>query len=69
MPPFFASFLTVSNHGPYIVPEAYVSRADKPEEQIIAYADDALRQFVETAKQTDWGKNTLFVLVADHGAT
>ena len=67
--PFFASFLTVSNHGPYIVPEAYVGRADKPEEQIIAYADDALRQFVETAKQTDWGKNTLFVLVADHGAT
>lgn len=65
--PFFASFLTVSNHGPYIVPEAYVSRADKPEEQIIAYADDALRQFVETARQTDWGKNTIFILVADHG--
>ena len=66
--PFFASFLTVSNHGPYIVPEAYVGRANEPKEQIIAYADDALRQFVETAKQTEWGKNTIFVLVADHGA-
>lgn len=66
--PFFASFLTVSNHGPFIVPEAYQNRADEPENQIIAYADDAIRQFIETAQQKEWGKNTLFVLVADHGA-
>ena len=66
--PFFASLLTVSNHGPYVVPDAYRSRAEREEQQIIAYADDALRQFVEAAKQTEWGKNTLFVLVADHGA-
>ena len=66
--PFFASFLTVSNHGPFIVPEAYQDRAAKPENQIIAYADDAIRQFMEEAEQTEWGKNTLFVLVADHGA-
>lgn len=66
--PFFASFLTVSNHGPFIVPEAYQDRAAKPENQIIAYADDAIRQFMEAAEQTEWGKNTLFVLVADHGA-
>ncbi len=66
--PFFASFLTVSNHGPFIVPEAYQNRADEPENQIIAYADDAIRQFIETAQQKEWGKNTIFVLVADHGA-
>ena len=66
--PFFASFLTVSNHGPFVVPEPYVHRAAIPKDQIIAYADDALREFVETAKQTAWGKNTIFVLVADHGA-
>ncbi len=66
--PFFASFLTVSNHGPFIVPEAYQNRADEPENQIIAYADDAIRQFIETVQQKEWGKNTLFVLVADHGA-
>ena len=65
--PFFASFLTVSNHGPFIVPEAYRNRAANPQEQIIAYADDALRQFIESAQRTQWGKNTLFVLVADHG--
>ena len=66
--PFFASFLTVSNHGPFIVPSPYVSRAEKPKDQIIAYADDALKQFVEAAKQTECGKNTIFVLAADHGS-
>ena len=65
--PFFASFLTVSNHAPFVVPEPYRNRAADPQEQIIAYADDALRKFMEAAIQTDWGKNTVFVLVADHG--
>lgn len=66
--PFFASFLTVSNHGPFVVPDAYVGRAANPQEQIIAYADDAIKHFVESAQQTQWGENTLFILVADHGA-
>ena len=65
--PFFATFLTVSNHGPYVIPDEYKGRAADPKNQIIAYADDALRQFIEKAQQTDWGKNTLFVMVADHG--
>lgn len=66
--PFFASFLTVSNHGPFVIPEAFVGRAEKPKDQAIAYADDAIRQFMEAAEQTEWGRNTIFVLVADHGA-
>jgi len=66
--PFFASFLTVSNHAPFVVPEAYQDRGTDASEQIIAYADDAIRQFVDRAMETDWGKNTVFVLVADHGA-
>jgi len=66
--PFFASFLTVSNHAPFVIPEAYRSRGTTDEERIIAYADDAVRLFVEAAQQTEWGKDALFVLVADHGA-
>lgn len=66
---FFASFLTVSNHGPFVVPEAYRSRGEEDAERIIAFADDALRQFVTAAQQTAWGKNTVFVLVADHGTS
>lgn len=66
--PFFATFLTVSNHPPYIVPETYRSRGKNDEERIIAYADDAIRQFMTAAQETEWGKNTLFILCADHGA-
>ncbi len=65
--PFFALFLTVSNHTPFIIPEAYRTSGADEQQQIIVYADDALRQFMSQARKTDWGKNTLFVLVGDHG--
>ena len=65
--PFFATFLTVSNHTPYVIPEQYQSRGETDEERSIACADDAIRQFMEAAQQTSWGKNALFILVADHG--
>lgn len=65
--PFFASFLTVSNHSPFIVPEAYKSRGTNDTERIIAYSDDAIRQFIEAAQKTEWGRNALYILVADHG--
>ena len=66
--PFFATFLTVSNHMPYVVLETFSTRGKNDEERIIAYADDAIRQFMTAAQQTQWGKNTLYILVADHGA-
>lgn len=65
--PIFASFLTVSNHSPFVVPDEYHHRAENEALQIIAYADDAVRQFVEAAQQTTWGKDALYILVADHG--
>lgn len=65
--PFFALFLTVSNHTPFVIPEAYRPSGGDEQQQIIAYADDALRAFMEQAQQTEWGRNTVFVLVGDHG--
>ncbi len=65
--PFMATFLTVSNHGPYRVPNNFIGRGSTNEERIIAFADDALEKFVETAKATEWGQNTIFLLIADHG--
>ncbi|MCQ2310432.1 MAG: LTA synthase family protein [Paludibacteraceae bacterium] len=67
--PFFASFLTVSNHGPFVVPQQYINRGEDDSERIIAFADDALKNFIAAAQQTQWGNHTLFVLVADHGAS
>ncbi len=65
--PFFALFLTVSNHMPFVIPDAYRTKGGDEQQQIIAYADDALRIFIEQAQQTSWGRNTVFVLVGDHG--
>ncbi len=65
--PFFAMFLTVSNHSPYVIPEPYQSRGSEDLHRILAYVDDALKSFVEGSRKTEWGKNTVFVLVSDHG--
>lgn len=67
--PFFSTLFTVSSHNPYIIPERYKGKFPKGTTKIhesIAYSDFALKRFFETASQTDWYKNTLFVIVADH---
>lgn len=65
--PFFATILTISNHPPYIVPEKFRSVSKDPQEQIVAFADDAIRQFMTDAKKQSWYNNTIFVLLGDHG--
>ena len=65
--PFMATFLTVSNHATFIVPDAFRDRGSADSEKMVAFADNALENFIETAKATEWGKNTIFLLVSDHG--
>jgi len=65
--PFFATMLTISNHPPYIVPDEFESVSNKVQYQIVAFADDAIRQFMEGARKEEWYKNTIFVLLGDHG--
>lgn len=65
--PFFATFLTVSNHPPYIIPDEYKNCGATDHERILAFADHCLQQFVESAQKRSWGPKTLFVLLGDHG--
>lgn len=65
--PFFATILTVSNHPPYVVPDQFKAVSKNPQYQIVAFADDALKQFMTEAEKHEWAKNTLFVLLGDHG--
>ena len=65
--PFFATLLTISNHPPYIVPDKYKSVSDDIQHQIVAFADDAIRAFMQEAAKTIWYDNTIFVLLGDHG--
>lgn len=67
--PFLATVFTLSSHHPYPIPERYAGKfkpGPLPIHISIRYTDFALRRFFESAKKTDWFKNTLFVLVADH---
>lgn len=65
--PFFATLLTVSNHPPYIVPDEFKTTSSDPQYQIVAFADNAIRQFMEKAEKEEWFANTVFVLLGDHG--
>jgi phosphoglycerol transferase MdoB-like AlkP superfamily enzyme len=67
--PFFSALFTLSSHSPYDQPMREKVQGGKNEHEYINsayYTDWCLGTYFELAKQTDWYKNTLFVLVADH---
>lgn len=65
--PFFATFMTVSNHPPYVIPERFRVNGKSDEECILSFTDNSLKDFMEAASKEDWYKNTIFVLLGDHG--
>jgi phosphoglycerol transferase MdoB-like AlkP superfamily enzyme len=70
--PFMATLFSVSSHEPYKVPDKYEGKFPTGKVNInesIGYTDYSLKQFFAAAKKQSWFKNTLFVLVADHGNT
>jgi phosphoglycerol transferase MdoB-like AlkP superfamily enzyme len=69
--PFFSLVFTSSNHEPFDIPEGRVSvesGADGPRNTAIRYTDYALGQFLERARQSEYWKNTLFLVISDHSA-
>ena len=71
--PFLATFLTVSNHGPYqfpdVLPPGFKFKTSAPTSQGVEYADACIKDFMEKCKSEPWYDNTIFVFVADHGLT
>ena len=70
--PFFATIFSVSSHEPYQIPDKYKGKfplGDVNIHQTIGYTDFALKQFFAKAKTKSWFKNTIFVMVGDHGNT
>ena len=67
--PFFAVFMTASDHKPYIIPLGIDFRPKSTglDHQIIEYADWSIGHFLEMASQQSWYQHTTFVLIADHG--
>ncbi len=69
---FFALILTVSNHPPFDIPSSFTEVLGGDSEQAkklnaYRYADWALGEFFRRARTADYFKNTIFVLVSDHG--
>lgn len=68
--PFFATLLTVSNHRPFTFPSDRVPDGTPTgsRESAVRYADWALGEFFREARQKPWYRNTIFVVMGDHGA-
>jgi phosphoglycerol transferase MdoB-like AlkP superfamily enzyme len=66
--PFFATIMTGSDHGPYIIPDYFTPKHKKSTLAIVEYVDWSVRKFMAEASEKPWYDNTLFIFVADHGA-
>ena len=71
--PFYALLQTLSNHTPYAIPSPLpvpqVTDRGSLNQHLTAmrYSDWALGQFFEKAKKEPYYKDTLFIVVGDHG--
>jgi phosphoglycerol transferase MdoB-like AlkP superfamily enzyme len=68
--PFFATVLSVSNHKPYTYPKGKIPENpdDKQQANAVKYSDYALGEFFRKARKEAFWTNTVFVVIADHGA-
>ncbi|MEO6195575.1 MAG: sulfatase-like hydrolase/transferase [Thermoanaerobaculia bacterium] len=68
--PFYSLVLSVSNHRPFTFPQDQIKAEPRfhRRENVVRYADHALGRFMREAKSHAFYKNTVFVLMGDHGA-
>jgi phosphoglycerol transferase MdoB-like AlkP superfamily enzyme len=68
--PFFTTVLSVSNHKPYTYPKGRIAEDpdQRKRENAVKYSDYALGQFFRAARKESFWTNTIFMVVADHGA-
>ena len=62
--PWFTAFLTLSSHEPFEVP---FKKFDDAHYNAFAYTDHCIGEFIKRFKKTPQWKNTLIVLLPDHG--
>ena len=69
--PFYGLFFSLSSHDPYNLPEERFRYFKKDTDDYkylnsLRYSDWALGEFFKKVEQTEWYKNTIFVITADH---
>ncbi len=68
--PFFKIALTLTSHEPYEIRGEYKFGKDSEDNKFRSahsYTDAVIGDFIDFAKKQDWYKNTLIVIMADHG--
>lgn len=68
--PFFSTILTLTNHEPFEIPGAPRFKGDDVDNKYRStffYTDSSIGAYIKEAKTKKWYKNTLFVIIADHG--
>jgi len=67
--PFFSLIFTTSHHEPFDIPQGRVTESEYgARETSIKYADYALGNFLEKARQSNYWDHTVFLIIADHNA-
>lgn len=67
--PFFSLLFSTSNHEPFEFPDDRIELYEQPKNTVhnaMKYADYAIGKFFELAKNEEYFRNTIFVVVADH---
>lgn len=67
--PFFSTILTLTNHEPFELPGKARFKGDNVENRFRSttfYTDSCLGAYIREARQKNWYKNTLFIVIADH---
>ncbi|MBT7817164.1 MAG: LTA synthase family protein, partial [Polaribacter sp.] len=68
--PFFKIALTLTSHEPYEIKGEYKFGKDTQDNKFRSahhYTDQVIGDFIKFAKKQDWYKNTLIVIMSDHG--
>ena len=68
--PFFKIALTLTSHEPYEIKGAYKFGKDTEDNKFRSahsYTDQVIGDFIAFAKQQAWYKNTVIVIMSDHG--
>ena len=68
--PFFTTWLTLSSHEPYETPVPPSIKGDDDVSQFtnsLHYTDSVISDFVNECKKMPFWKNTILIIIADHG--
>ncbi len=67
--PFFTLAFSSSNHAPFEFPDGRIDLYEQPkatDNNAVKYADYAIVEFFKKAQQSEYWKDTVFLIVADH---